>query len=150
MTVVIDNEDELRLLARRAAVARRARPGRVAPRAGARRTAADAASGSAATRSWRSSIATGRPGATLDDRGRALPPRRLRRRATASPRWPRASTLVDALRARGHDPAFVDIGGGIPMSYLDDAAQWERSGASTARRCSGSGEPLTFEGHGLG
>ena len=31
-----------------------------------------------------------------------------------------ALALVDALRARGHAPAFVDIGGGIPMSYIDD------------------------------
>ena len=28
--------------------------------------------------------------------------------------------LIDALRERGHRPAFIDMGGGVPMSYLDD------------------------------
>ncbi len=36
-----------------------------------------------------------------------------------------AIDLVNVLRGRGHRPGFVDIGGGVPMSYLDDAAQWE-------------------------
>lgn len=35
-----------------------------------------------------------------------------------------ALRLIDALRDLGHAPEFVDMGGGIPMSYLDDAAQW--------------------------
>ena len=38
----------------------------------------------------------------------------------------REHRAVEALRERGHDPAFIDIGGGIPMSYLDDEAAWER------------------------
>ena len=33
--------------------------------------------------------------------------------------------LLDALREAGHRPRFIDIGGGIPMSYLDDAAEWD-------------------------
>lgn len=37
-----------------------------------------------------------------------------------------ALELVDELRALGHHPGFIDIGGGIPMSYLDDAEQWHR------------------------
>ena len=37
-----------------------------------------------------------------------------------------AIALLDALRAAGHHPHFLDIGGGIPMSYLDDAEEWER------------------------
>lgn len=37
-----------------------------------------------------------------------------------------ALELVDELRALGHRPGFIDIGGGIPMSYLDDAEQWNR------------------------
>lgn len=32
--------------------------------------------------------------------------------------------LVDKLAELGHAPGFIDIGGGIPMSYLDDAGQW--------------------------
>ncbi|WP_158239467.1 FAD/NAD(P)-binding protein [Brachybacterium sp. UMB0905] len=38
-----------------------------------------------------------------------------------------ACTLIDALREAGHEPTFVDMGGGIPMSYLDDQQQWEAS-----------------------
>lgn len=37
-----------------------------------------------------------------------------------------AIALLDALRAAGHHPHFLDLGGGIPMSYLDDAEEWER------------------------
>jgi hypothetical protein len=29
-------------------------------------------------------------------------------------------SLVDALRERGHEPAWIDMGGGVPMSYLED------------------------------
>ncbi len=36
-----------------------------------------------------------------------------------------AVSLVDQLRTRGWAPHFVDMGGGIPMSYLDDGSQWE-------------------------
>lgn len=36
-----------------------------------------------------------------------------------------AFTLIDAAVAAGHDPAFIDLGGGVPMSYLDDAEQWD-------------------------
>lgn len=36
-----------------------------------------------------------------------------------------ALRLSDALGGLGHDPRFVDIGGGIPMSYLEDAPQWD-------------------------
>ena len=59
-----------------------------------------------------------------------------------------ALELVDALREAGHPAGFVDIGGGIPMSYLDDATQWEtfwqehRAGLA-------AGEPLTWRGHPL-
>ncbi|WP_018117839.1 FAD/NAD(P)-binding protein [Corynebacterium mastitidis] len=33
--------------------------------------------------------------------------------------------LIDHARAAGHAPSFIDLGGGVPMSYLDDPAQWE-------------------------
>ena len=33
--------------------------------------------------------------------------------------------LIEQLRMLGHAPHFVDMGGGIPMSYLDSATQWE-------------------------
>lgn len=32
--------------------------------------------------------------------------------------------VITELRAAGHKPTFVDMGGGIPMSYLDDASEW--------------------------
>ena len=51
--------------------------------------------------------------------------------------------LIDALRARGHDPRFIDIGGGIPMSYLDSPDQWRAFWGQHRR------EPVTFEGHPL-
>jgi diaminopimelate decarboxylase len=61
-----------------------------------------------------------------------------------------AMVLVDALRERGHAPGFVDIGGGIPMSYLDSGTQWEHFWSEHRRALRGEREPLTFEGHGLG
>lgn len=61
-----------------------------------------------------------------------------------------ALELVDALRERGHQPAFVDIGGGIPMSYLDSAAQWQRFWSEHREGLLGRRGPLTFEAHGLG
>lgn len=35
-----------------------------------------------------------------------------------------AIEFFDRLRERGHAPSFIDMGGGVPMSYLDDADQW--------------------------
>ena len=51
--------------------------------------------------------------------------------------------LVDELRGRGHPVGFLDIGGGIPMSYLDSAEQWERFWEQHRR------DPQTFERHPL-
>ena len=58
--------------------------------------------------------------------------------------------VVEALRERGHRPAFIDIGGGVPMSYLDDAAPWSRFWSEHRDALLGRRDPLTFEGHGLG
>ena len=58
--------------------------------------------------------------------------------------------LVDALRARGHHPTFVDIGGGIPMSYLDDRQEWDRFWSEHHAALTGTRPSLTFEGHALG
>jgi diaminopimelate decarboxylase len=57
--------------------------------------------------------------------------------------------LVDALRARGHAVTFLDIGGGIPMSYLESATEWRRFWVEHRRGMLGERESLTFEGHGL-
>ncbi|WP_114853429.1 Y4yA family PLP-dependent enzyme [Brachybacterium sp. YJGR34] len=57
-----------------------------------------------------------------------------------------ALELVDALRGQGHHPRFLDIGGGIPMSYLEDAEQWaafwEAHDAPGATGPTWRGEPL--------
>jgi diaminopimelate decarboxylase len=58
--------------------------------------------------------------------------------------------LVDALRSRGHEPGFVDFGGGIPISYLDDAGQWAAFWEAHRSGLRGERTPLTFDGHGLG
>ncbi|EWS81761.1 diaminopimelate decarboxylase [Brachybacterium phenoliresistens] len=55
-----------------------------------------------------------------------------------------AIQLLDALRALGHRPAFLDIGGGIPMSYLDDAAQWAAFLAAREDGAASDGGPLTW------
>ncbi len=61
-----------------------------------------------------------------------------------------ALRLVDQLRDRGHEPRFVDIGGGIPISYLDSGEQWEHFWSEHRRALLGERPPLTFDGHGLG
>ena len=58
--------------------------------------------------------------------------------------------LIDSLRGLGHQPTFVDIGGGVPMSYLEDADEWDRFWHEHRAAIMGDREPLTFEGHGLG
>ncbi|CAN5527358.1 Y4yA family PLP-dependent enzyme [soil metagenome] len=61
-----------------------------------------------------------------------------------------AIDLIDALRASGHQPRFVDIGGGIPIDYLDDAEEWSRFQAQHLSALRDERAPLTFENHGLG
>ena len=61
-----------------------------------------------------------------------------------------ALRVVDALRAAGHAPRFIDMGGGIPMSYLDDADQWSRFWHEHREALLGRRDPLTFGNHGLG
>lgn len=57
--------------------------------------------------------------------------------------------LVDALVADGHPVGFVDIGGGIPMSYLDSREQWEGFWAAQRAALAGAGPSVTFEDHPL-
>ena len=58
--------------------------------------------------------------------------------------------LVDRLRAAGHRPGFVDIGGGIPISYVDDAGEWDDFWREHRAAVLGHRAPLTFDGYGLG
>ena len=50
--------------------------------------------------------------------------------------------LVPALREAGHPAAFLDIGGGVPMSYLDSAAEWAAFWEAVDDRP----EEVTFDG----
>ena len=61
-----------------------------------------------------------------------------------------ALTLIDALRDQGLDPSFLDIGGGIPISYLESRADWDRFWAALETALGGEGEPITYRNHGLG
>ncbi|HEX4467293.1 MAG TPA: hypothetical protein VH025_08900, partial [Solirubrobacteraceae bacterium] len=58
--------------------------------------------------------------------------------------------LIDRLRDRGHRPSFIDIGGGVPVSYIDSAAEWETFWREHHRGLLGQREPLTFGAHPLG
>ena len=57
--------------------------------------------------------------------------------------------LVFALRGEGHPIEFVDIGGGIPMSYLDDGTEWERFWAEHSQALAGRRDEVTFDNHEL-
>ncbi len=58
--------------------------------------------------------------------------------------------LVDRLRTAGHNPAFVDIGGGLPMCYLQDESAWNAFWQQHGEAVLGRREPLTYRNHGLG
>ena len=57
--------------------------------------------------------------------------------------------LIDVLREAGHRPHFLDIGGGIPMSYLDDAEQWTSFWEAHDRQDEGPETSLTWRGEPL-
>ncbi|KAA9393261.1 Y4yA family PLP-dependent enzyme [Kocuria coralli] len=61
-----------------------------------------------------------------------------------------AIELVDQVRLRGHEPSFIDMGGGMPMSYIDDAGAWETFWDRHEAAVLGDGEALTWRGDGLG
>lgn len=56
-----------------------------------------------------------------------------------------AISLVDHLRAQGQPTKFIDIGGGVPMSYLEDTAQWEHYQKRIQAQRDGTGEPFTWK-----
>ncbi|MDO5668995.1 MAG: FAD/NAD(P)-binding protein [Corynebacterium sp.] len=53
--------------------------------------------------------------------------------------------LVDLLVDAGHRPSFIDLGGGVPMSYLDDAAQWRDYHAARDAMVDGYAPPFTWK-----
>ncbi|MEZ6087341.1 MAG: Y4yA family PLP-dependent enzyme [Pirellulaceae bacterium] len=58
--------------------------------------------------------------------------------------------LTDGLRQRGHAVAFLDIGGGFPMRYVDDVESWETFQREHERALLNEREPITYRNHGLG
>lgn len=56
-----------------------------------------------------------------------------------------AIALTDALRHAGHAPEFIDLGGGVPMSYLVSEEQWRAWGEAIATQRDGYGEPFTWK-----
>ncbi|MDA8744352.1 Y4yA family PLP-dependent enzyme [Rubripirellula amarantea] len=61
-----------------------------------------------------------------------------------------AMDWVKALRTHGHLPTFIDMGGGFPISYLNDGENWERFWDELRTALRGQRQPLTYRGHGLG
>ena len=61
-----------------------------------------------------------------------------------------ALALADALAGLGHRLRWIDIGGGIPMRYLDDPGQWTRFWDCHRAALRGERAPLTYLSHGLG
>lgn len=57
---------------------------------------------------------------------------------------------IELLRSAGHHPNFIDIGGGFPISYLDDGQQWEIFWNQHEQALLGEREPITYRNHGLG
>lgn len=53
--------------------------------------------------------------------------------------------LIDTVVELGHRPTFVDLGGGVPMSYLDDEAEWEDFRCARQAMVDGTGEPFTWK-----
>ncbi|MDV2978196.1 UNVERIFIED_CONTAM: hypothetical protein Q9R71_13525 [Actinomycetes bacterium ARC8] len=57
--------------------------------------------------------------------------------------------LITDLRDLGYEPGFVDMGGGIPMSYLDDEDQWSGFWEALAELPDGD-DSLTWKSDRLG
>lgn len=58
--------------------------------------------------------------------------------------------LIDTLREQGHPIRHIDVGGGLPMSYVDDAEQWSTFRTELHRALVGARRPITYANNGLG
>ncbi len=58
--------------------------------------------------------------------------------------------LVDALHQHGRPLEFIDIGGGIPVRYLQREDQWTHFQDEHERSLLGHRDAITFDRHGLG
>lgn len=56
-----------------------------------------------------------------------------------------AMALIDDLSRHGHHLEFIDVGGGVPMSYLDDADQWANYLAARDAMNAGEMPPFTWK-----
>lgn len=54
-------------------------------------------------------------------------------------------TLCDCLRESGHLPEFIDIGGGVPMSYLAHEEQWHDYQHAIEQQRDGYATPFTWK-----
>jgi diaminopimelate decarboxylase len=59
-------------------------------------------------------------------------------------------TWVNRLRHLGHPVAFLDIGGGIPVRYIDSPDQWSAFCHEHRRALRNQRPPITFDNHPLG
>ena len=53
--------------------------------------------------------------------------------------------LIDALTDAGHTPEFIDIGGGVPMRYLEHEQQWRDWQDAIGQQRAGYAEPMTWK-----
>lgn len=58
--------------------------------------------------------------------------------------------LVDELRSRGHPIESIDMGGGFPMSYLEDRGEWEAFRHALDEALLGRRPPITWGNDGMG
>jgi diaminopimelate decarboxylase len=57
---------------------------------------------------------------------------------------------LEPVRARGHTPQSIDIGGGFGVNYLASADQWESWTSALTASVLGHGPQITWSGHGYG
>ena len=58
--------------------------------------------------------------------------------------------LAKRLKPAGFSIAFIDMGGGILMNYLESEEQWKAFDQALQEGVKNNNNPLTFNGHGLG
>lgn len=153
-TVVVDNRDELALLRRVLA----GRPAGAAPVGIGLRLAPEPGRGIAPTRfgesasTWLAEL--GGAGESVSESGLAVTGVHFHLHGydpgDRSEGLRQAVALVDALRERGQEPAWIDMGGGVPMSYLEDPEPWESFWRAHEQAVLSGDESLTWRGDGLG
>lgn len=58
--------------------------------------------------------------------------------------------IVDNLVEGGHEIEFIDIGGGLPVCYLQDESEWMTFWDTHRKALVGDGPPVTYRNHTLG